>query len=642
MNRQLFGLLALLIGWTLILAGCGVRPEPESISPSEVQKSTTATIRPGPAGANAVVATLPAENGSGITAAQGPVDVVAVMAPLFMSDAELAAFDDLLDEAQDIGVNAVSVDVWWGAVEESGDQNFEWGYYDQVFEKIRTKDLKIVPIMSFHKCGGGPGDTCNIPLPNWVWSHFTSEGLVADDLKYESETGKVQDDAIAPWATEHPAVLAQFAEFIDEFEQHFAPLANDFIEINLSLGPTGEMRYPAYNSSDGWQYPDRGNFQAYSDLAQNNFRNWALAKYGGLSSLSNRWGFPLASPAEIRVPGGDLPDNSGRRASSFVDNNDYKDMQYGRDFIDWYNESLVGHGKRMLFAAHNVLDGPLNAVPLGMKIPGIHWQMQCSQHPRLAEITAGLIQTSLDNQTRWPDAFGYKNILEMIADVKGATQREIILHFTALEMDNDANCGIGTSLAEALVFWVSQGAEDHGLTHRGENALACVNDPEGPTSPDNRSWDSIENAFTFAAYSGFTFLRLTNTGDGSGCVPWNAVDKDRYQQFIQNQVSTEPDVIVHLAEWETCLEDQGCQYKVHTFAGIAGDFTLSYETFANGRHWWVGTIPNAPDTFTLTAHNPNSWEGNPGQFDRSYNRSTHGNEIYLLGRTDATIYTDRP
>jgi beta-amylase len=466
-----------------------------------------------------------------------PVTTAAVMAPLRMSKPELAQFDSLLDEAKAIGVTAVSVDVWWGLVETTGDQHFDWRYYDQVFQKIRGKGLKIIPIMAFHKCGGGPGDDCNIPLPAWVWGRLTAVGGSADDLKYESETGTVQDDAIPPWASEDPAVLAQFREFIDAFEQHFAPLAGDLIEINISLGPTGELRYPAYNGSDGWQYPDRGNFQAYSGLAQENFRSWALAKYGDLSGVSQHWGIALGSPADIRAPGGELPDDSVRRAQAFVDAYDYKDTPYGRDFIDWYHESLVGHGKRVLLAANDALDGPMKAIPLGMKIPGIHWQLQCTPHPRIAEVTAGLIPISLNQQARQPDAFGYRKVMEMIAEVKRSTHREVILHFTALEMDNDAYCGIGSSMAAALVLWVSQAAAGQGITHRGENALSCVNDPEGPTSPDNRSWEHIENAFTHASYSGFTFLRLTSRREASGCVPWNAVDKDRYRTFIQRNVS---------------------------------------------------------------------------------------------------------
>jgi hypothetical protein len=90
-------------------------------------------------------------------------------------------------------------------------------------------------------------------------------------------------------------------------------------------------------------------------------------------------------------------------------------------------------------------------------------------------------------------------------------------------------------MAAALVLWVSQAAAKHGITHRGENALGCVGD-EDPNTDDNRSWGRIRNAFTHASYSGFTFLRMTSRRDG-GCVPWNAVDKERYRTFIQRYVS---------------------------------------------------------------------------------------------------------
>ena len=91
-------------------------------------------------------------------------------------------------------------------------------------------------------------------------------------------------------------------------------------------------------------------------------------------------------------------------------------------------------------------------------------------------------------------------------------------------------------MAETLVRWVSQAAEKHGITHRGENALACVGDEDPPY--DNRSWDRIGKAFTDASYSGFTFLRLTRRPDAWDCVPWNAVDQERYKAFIQRYVST--------------------------------------------------------------------------------------------------------
>jgi beta-amylase len=470
---------------------------------------------------------------SSLGAASGRVDTAAVMAPLFIRGAsEMQQFETLLGEAAAIGMNAVSVDVWWGEVEAAGDQQFDWSYYDTVFQKIADRGLKIVPIMSFHRCGGGPGDDCDIPLPGWLWTRFQAVGLSPDDLRYESELGSQKlDDAIVPWATEHPAVAQQFSEFMDAFEQHYASRASDFIELNISLGPTGELRYPAYNANDGWAFPDRGNFQAYSALARAKFRDWALSNFGGVGGVSARWGIALSGPDDIRPPGGHLPPGS-RRAQSFVDQKDYEDTQYGRDFVDWYHGSLVSHGERLLLAADGAFDQALGGAPLGMKIPGVHWQIQCALHPRIAEITAGLVRTSLDlgtTEAARADAYGYESTMEMIERVKRTAGRDVILHFTALEMDNDPSCAVGTSMAEALVFWISHGASDHGIVHKGENALACVGGPEPPGSPDNRDWGRIRNAFSHAPYRGFTLLRLEN----GGCDPWRT-DKGDYAAFIDN------------------------------------------------------------------------------------------------------------
>lgn len=58
-------------------------------------------------------------------------------------------------------------DVWWGLVEQQP-QVYKWDAYRQLFEMVRDAGLKAQPVMSFHKCGGNVGDTCNIPLPQWV------------------------------------------------------------------------------------------------------------------------------------------------------------------------------------------------------------------------------------------------------------------------------------------------------------------------------------------------------------------------------------------------------------------------------------------------------------------------------------------
>ncbi len=106
-------------------------------------------------------------------------------------------------------------------------------------------------------------------------------------------------------------------------------------------------------------------------------------------------------------------------------------------------------------------------------------------------------------------------------------------------MDNDLACGNGNSMAEALVFWISHGAQDREITHKAENALACVNQ----AGDDRTTWESIRNVFTHAPYSGLSLLRLVS----SGCNPW-ATDKGRYQEFIQDFLgATKLDLTVHLA-----------------------------------------------------------------------------------------------
>ena len=460
------------------------------------------------------------------------LETAAVMAPLEIPrQISMEDFERLLDQAKQAGVDAVSVDFFWGKIEANGDENFDWSYYDQIVQRILARNLKIVPILSFHRCGGGPGDDCDIPLPHWLYSSFTSIGLSESDLKYESEQGRIHEDAIVPWATATPAVLNQFRQFMAAFAGHYAAQAPNFVELNISLGPTGELRYPSYNGypgSDGWRYPDRGFFQSYSAIAQTSFRNWALDKFGGVAGVSARWGIPLAGPAAIRVPGGDLPPTAGRRAETFVQDNDYVDTSYGRDFIDWYNQSLVDHGRRLLVTADEVFSGPFKSIPLSMKIPGVHWQMMpCAPHPRIAEITAGLLQTTLDLRpvsSARADGYGYKRIVDMVADVRNQTGREVILHFTAAEMDNDPACGQGNSMADALVFWIAEAAQDSAIPTKSENALACVNQPG-----DDRSWDSIRNVFANSAYRGFTLLRLVE----NGCNPWGT-DREAYASFIRD------------------------------------------------------------------------------------------------------------
>ena len=90
-----------------------------------------------------------------------------VMAPLEVTD--WAAFEGDLATVAGYGVDAVSVDVWWGDVEGTADNRFDWTYYDRVFATITAAGLDLAPILSFHQAGGNVGDDYTSLLPSWLW-----------------------------------------------------------------------------------------------------------------------------------------------------------------------------------------------------------------------------------------------------------------------------------------------------------------------------------------------------------------------------------------------------------------------------------------------------------------------------------------
>ena len=430
-----------------------------------------------------------------------------VMAPLeITNEAAWDTFQNQLYTAKSMGVDAVSVDVWWGKVEAAGDQNFDWSYYDKVVEKLENAAMHWVPIISMHQCGGNVGDDCNIPLPNWIWSTYDS--VEQNELKYLSEQGNYSNETISLWADD--LVLPQYQQLLEAFETQYANKASMIDEVNISMGPAGELRYPSYNSHDtGSGYPTRGAFQAYGVRAVADFQAWSLSKYQTLAGINQAWSLSLTHINQVTPPS---------NADYFVNQGDQFNTQYGRDFIRWYHESLVAHGKRMMDMAITGLDGALVDVELGFKIPGIHWKMGNTDNTRRsAEMAAGLIPSDVDLASS-SEAHGYSGILSLVQSYK-TNPRSVVLHFTALEMDNE-NYAPQYSLAKDLVFWVAQGAADKGIVIKGENALA------GGVATQT-GWNNIENAFAYASYAGMTVLRIGDvTSGGTG--------QSRYSQFISD------------------------------------------------------------------------------------------------------------
>lgn len=444
----------------------------------------------------------------GNLAAGSPDFSANVMAPLKVTDWE--DFRSDLRSVAAYGVDAVSVDVWWGDVEKR-DNRFSWGYYDRVFREITDAGLDLAPILSFHQCGGNVGDDYTSLLPDWLWEKYENRRvkgvkLGPRGLQHRSEQGNWSAETVSGWADK--VVANEYRDFTRAFVQRYdRRYGDEVVELNVSLGPSGELRYPSYNSHDeGSGYPTRGALQSYSPIAQADFRAWTLKKYGSLKRVNRAWGTDHRRPAQIASP---------RDADAFFSSGAYAETRYGRDYVDWYNGSLVDHGERMLNTVTRAVGKGFEDADIGYKVPGIHWQMgEGSDYPRATEVTTGLIQTSVDT-TRWDTGHGYANIIELAGRVK--TKRDVVMHFTALEMF-DGDEPPAYSLAKTLVGWVGDYAARVGTPLKGENALS------GGVTWDG-GWDNIEDAFDQWGYGGLTVLRMSDVAEGTGAT--------RYARFIE-------------------------------------------------------------------------------------------------------------
>lgn len=431
-----------------------------------------------------------------------------VLAPLKVTD--FAAFEEDLKAVADYGVDAVSVDVWWGDVEGAADNRFDWSYYDRVFDLITAYGLDIAPILSFHQCGGNVGDDYTSLLPSWLWPKYANRSvrgvqLGLTGLQHRSEQGNYSPETVQGWADQ--VVENEYRDFARAFARHYGDrYAEEVVEINISLGPSGELRYPSYNSHDtGTGYPTRGGLQSYSDLAVRDFQDTTLRKYRNLRGVNRAWGTTYTDRSQITPPAD---------AETFFTSRAYLDSQYGRDFVDWYNGSLVDHGERMIETVTRAIGRSFPAADIGYKVPGIHWTMTNPVNPRATEVTTGLIQTSVDLDAR-ATGHGYQRIIDLAnrVDVRGRT---VAVHFTALEMD-DQDFPPQYSLAKTLVGWFGQYAYDAGVELKGENAL------NGGLYGE-QGWTNINDAFDTWGYLGLTVLRMTDVSEG--------FPAERYAQFI--------------------------------------------------------------------------------------------------------------
>ncbi|GAM22352.1 hypothetical protein SAMD00019534_055270 [Acytostelium subglobosum LB1] len=396
-------------------------------------------------------------------------------------------FDQLSYLQQNSNVTGVMTDVWWGLVEQQA-QQYDWSGYQQLFALVEKAKLKIKITMSFHQCGGNVGDECNVPLPPWV----LSVGQSNPDIFYTDQNMNRDQEYLSCGIDQEPLFGGRtpvdiYADFMASFLQTFDPIIpGTLTEIQVGLGPAGEMRYPSYQLAY-WTFPGVGEFQCYD--------KYLLAQ---LAAAANQSGNPLWGLAG--------PDNAGNYNSfpdetAFFSANGYQNYQstYGQFFLNWYASTLIEHGDRILARASTVFAS--SGVVLTAKVSGVHWWYGDPSHA--AELTAG-----------------YKNDLGqaylMISNM--FAKHGVSFDFTCLEMRDSEQPSDCLCRPEELVGQTKQQAQQAHIRYSGENALQRY---------DQDAYSEIEYESTrYFLISGFSYLRLDEYLVSSQAFP-------TFQSFVQ-------------------------------------------------------------------------------------------------------------
>eukprot|EP01018_Ginkgo_biloba_P037973 Gb_14164 [translate_table: standard] len=303
------------------------------------------------------------------------------------------------------GVKGVMVDVWWGLVEKEGPGQYNWSGYKELLDMVSKHGLKLQAVMSFHQCGGNVGDSCNIPLPYWVVEEIKKN----PDMVYTDTSGRRNQEYISLGCDTLPLLKGRspiqvYADCMRSFRDTFSEfLGKVIVEIQVGMGPCGELRYPSYPESNGtWRFPGIGEFQCYDKYMKSSLK--ACAEAIGKSE----WG-------------SDGPRDSGHynqfpEETGFFRREGTWNTEYGKFFLQWYSEMLIAHGDRVLTAAEAVFKG--SEVKLSGKVAGIHWHYGTRSHA--AELTAGYYNTR--------ETDGYIPIARLFS------KHGVVLNFTCFEM----------------------------------------------------------------------------------------------------------------------------------------------------------------------------------------------------------------
>ncbi|XP_027170125.1 beta-amylase [Coffea eugenioides] len=346
-----------------------------------------------------------------------------------------------LKKLKEIGVDGIMVDVWWGLIENKGPRQYDWAAYRSLFELVVKIGLKIQAIMSFHQCGGNVGDIVTIPLPKWV----LAIGDKVPDIFYTNRSGTRNPEYLSIGVDNENLFQGRtpvqiYSDYMKSFKNAMAGIfeAGHITDVEVGLGPAGELRYSSYPETQGWKFPGIGEFQCYDKYLKADFK---------------------AAATKAGHPEWDLPDNAGTYNDTpgdtefFATNGTYR-TEKGRFFLTWYSNKLIEHGDQILEEANKVFNG--TKTRLAAKVSGIHWWFKDQSHA--AELTAGYY--NLD------DRDGYRPLARMLTRHYGT------LDFTCLEMKDSEQPETAKSGPQELVQQVLSSGWREVIDVAGENALS--------------------------------------------------------------------------------------------------------------------------------------------------------------------------
>ncbi|XP_059275819.1 beta-amylase 3, chloroplastic-like [Lycium ferocissimum] len=371
------------------------------------------------------------------------------------------------------GAEGVMVDAWWGLVEKDGPLKYNWEGYVELVKMCQEHGLKLQVVMSFHQCGGNVGDSCSIPLPSWVLEEISKN----PDLVYTDRSGRRNPEYISLGCDQLPVLRGRtpiqvYTDYMRSFRERFNDyLGNVIVEIQVGLGPCGELRYPSYPESNGtWRFPGIGELQCYD--------KYMIASLAAAAKAAGKDDWGKGGP-HYSGQYNQFPEDTG-----FFPRDGTWNSECGQFFLEWYSEKLLEHGENILAAGESIYQG--TGAKLSGKVAGIHWHYNTRSHA--AELTAGYYNTR--------NRDGYLLIARMLA------KHRVILNFTCMEMRDGEQPQSANCSPEGLVQQVKNATRIAEVELAGENDLERY-DEEAYSQVLATSRSDSGNAL-----SAFTFLRM--------------------------------------------------------------------------------------------------------------------------------------